>query len=78
MRISGYALAKAIGVNAQRVSDIILEKTGVSADMAIMLGKFFRTSPEFWMNLQSAYELNHAEKSLRQKIKKIKPHTAAA
>lgn len=77
MGISGYALAKAIAVNPQRVSDIILEKTGVSADMAVRLSRVFGTSPEFWMNLQSAYELNHAEKSLRQKIKKIKPYAAA-
>ncbi|MBZ5523843.1 MAG: HigA family addiction module antidote protein [Acidobacteriia bacterium] len=78
MDITGYALAKAIGVTPQRVSDIILRKTGISADLAVMLGKFFRMSPEFWMNLQPAYALNHAEKNLKEKIKKIKPYAKAA
>ena len=41
MNITGYRLAKAVHVNAQRVNDILLKKTGVSADMAIRFGKFF-------------------------------------
>jgi antitoxin HigA-1 len=57
MEISGYSLAKALNVTAQRVSDIVLKKTGISADMAIRLGRFFAMSPEFWMNLQASYEL---------------------
>jgi addiction module HigA family antidote len=76
MAISGYALAKAIGVTAQRVSDIVLEKSGISADMAIRLGKFFGTSAEFWMNLQTNYELGTASKKLKNKINKITPHAA--
>lgn len=74
MKISGYALAKALNVTAQRVSDIVLKKTGISADMAIRLGRFFGTSPEFWMNLQASYELGLAEKTLKKQINKIKPH----
>ena len=57
MKISGYRLSKAINVNAQRVNDILLKKTGISADMAIRLAKFFGTSAEFWMNLQASFEL---------------------
>ena len=60
LELSGYRLAKAIGVNAQRISDILLKKSGVSADMAIRLATFFETSPEFWLNLQTAYELSPA------------------
>jgi len=78
MNITGYRLSKAINVNAQRVNDILLKKTGVSADMAIRLGKFFGTSAEFWMNLQAAYELVTAKKILGSKIGKIKPMTGAA
>jgi len=74
LELSGYRLAKALGVNAQRVSDILLKKSGVSADMAIRLATFFETSPEFWMNLQAAYELSSARKSLHKKISRIKPH----
>ena len=73
MKLSGYALAKALNVTAQRVSDIVLKKTGISADMAIRLGRFFGMSPEFWMNLQASYELALAEKALKKQINKIKP-----
>lgn len=76
MRLSGYSLAKALNVTAQRVSDIVLKKTGISADMAIRLGRFFAMSPEFWMNLQASYELALAQKNLKKQIAKIKPHRA--
>lgn len=74
LKLSGYALAKALNVTAQRVSDIVLKKSGISADMAIRLGQFFGMSPEFWMNLQASYELSVAKKSLKKQISKIKPH----
>lgn len=73
LNLSGYALAKAIGVNAQRVSDITLKKTGISADIAIRLGRFFGTTPEFWMNLQASYELASIGKKIRRKVNQIKP-----
>ncbi len=76
LQVSGYALAKAIGVNPQRVSDIVLRKTGVSADMAILLGRYFGNSAEFWMNLQTSYVLATAQKSLKHKINKIQPYSA--
>jgi antitoxin HigA-1 len=74
LQLSGYALAKALGVTPQRVSDIVLRKTGISADMALLLGRFFGTTPEFWMNLQSSYALAMASRSLRRKVEKIRPH----
>jgi addiction module HigA family antidote len=76
MKLSGYALAMSLNVTPQRVSDIILKKSGISADMAIRLGRFFGMSPEFWMNLQASYELALAEKSLKKQIEKIKPRRA--
>ena len=78
MRLSGYALSKAIGVNPQRVSDVLLKKTSLSADMALLLGRYFGTTPEFWMNLQSAYALHHANQNLRKQIKKIEPRASVA
>ena len=77
MALSGYALAKAIDVTPQRVSDVSLKKTGISAEMAILLARFFGTTPEFWMNLQAAYELAIARKGLKKKIEKIRPRRAA-
>ncbi len=75
---SGYALAKGIGVPAQGVSDILLKKRGISADMAMRLGKFFGTTPEFWMNLQNGYELAVARRNLKKKLDKIRPHGGQA
>ncbi len=79
LEISGYALAKSLKVPAQTVNDIILKKRGISAEMAVRLSKFFGTTPEFWMNLQAAFELANVRtnKKLSQQVKKINPHRAA-
>ena len=57
--LSAKALALALRVPATRVGDIIRsgQPRGVSADTALRLARYFGTSPEFWLNLQSAYEL---------------------
>jgi antitoxin HigA-1 len=73
LSLSGYALARALGVPPQSVNDIILKKRGISAEMALRLAKFFSTSAELWMNLQSAYELATAQKKLKAKVEKIAP-----
>ena len=73
LSLSGYALAKALGVPAQSVNDVVLKKRGISAEMAVRLAKFFSTSAEFWMNLQSAYELSAAQKKLKTRVDKIAP-----
>ncbi len=71
--LSGYALAKALGVPAQSVNDIILKKRGISAEMAVRLARYFSTSAELWMNLQSSYELSTAQKKLKAQVEKIIP-----
>jgi addiction module HigA family antidote len=73
LSLSGYALAKALDVPAQSVNDIVLRKRGVSAEMAVRLAKYFSTSAELWMNLQSAYELSAAQKKLKARVEKIAP-----
>lgn len=78
MGVTGYRLSKAMGVTPQRINDIVLEKTGISAEMAIRLGLVFGTTPEFWMNLQAAYELATARKALKKIAKNIKPIPGAA
>jgi addiction module HigA family antidote len=55
------ALAQALGVPANRISDIIRQRRQVSADTAIRLGRFFDVDPRFWLNLQAAYGLLRAE-----------------
>ena len=64
MNLTAYRLAKEIGVQQTRISQIIKEKRSITADTAIRFSRFFGTTEEFWMNLQREYDLRiaHAEK----------------
>jgi addiction module HigA family antidote len=74
MGLSANALAIAIGVPATRIGEIVNERRGISADTAIRLGRYFHMSAEFWMNLQSDYDLESARFVLDHKaIRSIKP-----
>ena len=66
--LSQNALARALGVNPARISDIVHERRGVTGDTALRLSRYFGTTPEFWMNLQSRYELLTAQSSVGDKI----------
>jgi antitoxin HigA-1 len=68
--LTANALAKAIGVPANRITAILRDKRGITGDTAIRLGTFFKMSPEFWMNLQMTYDLRNAEKALSAKVRK--------
>jgi len=61
MGLSAWALAAVLDVPANRISDILRERRGVSADTAIRLGRHFDTTARFWMNLQVAHDLSKAE-----------------
>lgn len=80
LKMSRNALAKAIGVPAPRVNDVVLGRRGITADTALRLAAFIGTTPEFWLNLQSRYDLRVArqKKELVRNLEAIKPHTAAA
>jgi antitoxin HigA-1 len=73
--LSARALAKDLDVPANRLTEIMRGTRDVSADTAIRLGRYFRTDPRFWLNLQAAYDLSKAEKA--HSYKKIVPRTAA-
>lgn len=73
--LSARALASAIDVPANRLTEIMRGARDVSADTAIRLGRYFRTDPRFWMNLQAAHDLSKAEQI--HKYKSIKPRSAA-
>ena len=55
--ISQYRLAKDIGVAPRRINEIVHGLRAISADTALRLGKYFNTSPQFWLNLQSRFDL---------------------
>ena len=57
MGISQYRLAKDISVPARRINEIVHGKRAISANTALRFAKFFGTSPQFWLNLQSHHDL---------------------
>jgi addiction module HigA family antidote len=58
LNLNSTKLACAINVPANRISQIISGKRNISADTALRLGRLFSTGPQFWLNLQNAYELD--------------------
>ena len=78
MGLSAYELAKRLHVPVPRVNDIVLERRGISADTAVRLSRFFGTTEQFWLNLQSAYEISRIKAERAAEIEKIKPRAAAA
>lgn len=78
MGISQYRLAKSIRVPARRINEIVLEKRGITADTALRLSRFFGNSAQFWMNLQTRYELESARHLSASSIdREVRPHAAA-
>jgi antitoxin HigA-1 len=73
--LSVYALAKRLHVPAPRMNDIVLEKRGISADTAIRLARFFKTTEQFWLNLQGAYDISRARAERAEELEKIEPIT---
>ena len=72
--LSANALAKAIGVPQNCVSDIARERHSVSADTALRLAKYFGTTEKFWTNLQDNHDLSKAMIESRTAIQRIKQH----
>jgi antitoxin HigA-1 len=62
--LSARAFARARDIPVNRLTQILCEQRGVSADMALRLGRYFGTSAEFWMDLQSDYELRRARREV--------------
>lgn len=75
--MSVNALAKALHITATRVNEIVREQRGVSAETAMRLARYFQTSPEFWLNLQTAYELRCAAGAADRIAHEIQPFEAA-
>jgi antitoxin HigA-1 len=68
--ISQYRLAKDIHVPLRRIKEIALERRGISADTALRLAHYFKTTPQFWLNLQNRYELGTAKLATAASIEK--------
>lgn len=75
--LTQYRLAKAIGVPARRINEIVQGKRAVTADTALRLGRYFGQSPQFWMNLQAQYDLERARAALGHRLdREIEPLAA--
>lgn len=66
--LSQSKLAMSIRVPAPRISEIVRGKRAITADTALRLSRFFGTTPQFWMNLQSRYDLETAEDELGARL----------
>jgi addiction module HigA family antidote len=67
-RISAHALALKLRVPANRITEIVGGKRGISPETALRLGRYFATGAAFWLNLQSQYDLALAEAELGERI----------
>ncbi|MFO8083424.1 MAG: HigA family addiction module antitoxin [Desulfobacterales bacterium] len=68
MGISQYRLAKDISVAPRRINEIVHGKRSITADTALRLGRFFTMSPQFWLNLQTRYDLEVTEDQLNNRL----------
>ena len=73
MNLSGYELAKRLLVPPPRINDIVLERRGITADTAVRLSRFFRTTEQFWLNLQGAYEVSRVKAERGAELERIEP-----
>lgn len=65
LKLTQLALADALGISRRRVNELIRGKRGVTPDTAVRLAAYFRTEPEFWMQLQIAWDVHQAMKGLK-------------
>ena len=78
LKVSMNRLALALHVPVPRIAEIVHERRSITPDTALRLGRYFNTSARFWLNLQSAYDLEVAEDKLAATIAQhVRPMTAA-
>ena len=79
LEMSAHALAMALHVPAPRINDIVRERRAVTTDTALRLARYFGTTPQFWLNLQSSFDLKQAASQLGRKIEQeVRPLRRAA
>src|SRR5580704_11395958 len=70
MNITQYRLAKDIGVPPRRINEIVKGQRGITADTALRLGRYFSMTPEFWLNLQTHFDLEREQERLAGRLDK--------
>ena len=76
MKVSQYRPARAIGVDPRRIHAIVHGERSITAETALLLSRFFGNSAEFWMGLQSQYDLEVAQDRLFQRLDAVVSHSA--
>lgn len=72
-----YTLAKRLNVPRTRIERLVAEQTPVTPDTALRLAKYFRTTPQFWMNMQTSFDLASVAKSKKEEIAAIEAQEVA-
>ena len=70
MGLSQNRLGLSLGVHPRRINEIVLRKRRVTAETALRLARYFGTSPQFWLGLQSDYDLDVAADALRERLER--------
>jgi addiction module HigA family antidote len=78
LQISQNALARALDVPARRINQIVHGKRAISTRTALLLARYFGTTPEFWINLQTHYDLVRERENLGDKLSRIAPRQSVA
>ena len=79
LNFSANAFAKALDVPTNRITAILNEQRGITADTALRLARFFGTTPDFWMSLQTSYDVKITRAAIGKEIEKnVKPHELLA
>jgi addiction module HigA family antidote len=77
--ISQYRLAQDIGVTAMRVSHVVRGQRPITSELALRLGRYFKQSPRFWLNLQSRYDMDVTENQFGKRVtEEVRPYKAVA
>lgn len=71
LNVTATELARQINVPPNRLTDLVRGRRGITGDTALRLGHWFKTSAEFWLNLQNAYDLRMAEQAAGQEIEAL-------
>jgi len=74
LKLSVSEAARQLRVTRQTLHRVLAGKSGVSPEMAVRLGKFCGNGPGLWLRMQQTYDLWHAERGLREELKKIPAH----
>jgi antitoxin HigA-1 len=78
LSLSANRLALSIGVPANRISAIVARRRGVTGETALRLGRYFGTTPNYWMNMQSRYDLETARDAWEARVRaEVRPRSAA-